>query len=129
MQTNRWSRGRFVLGCDVIDRDRSEANQYSARKETIVRPFFSEASAAESFRSRWGSVRGAPLFNSHTSPIAAPHVLQGTANTCFAVRSLVFTDFMMPQLLRWKLFTIAHFIPKIGPEPFANPIGSTPLPA
>src|SRR5271156_3355218 len=51
----------------------------------------STASAAESFRSRCGSVRGAPVCSSQTSPIAAPHVLQGTDNICFGVSSLVFT--------------------------------------
>jgi hypothetical protein len=53
--------------------------------------FISTTSAAESFRSRWGSVREVPVFSSHTSPMAAPQVVQGTANICFAVRSLVFT--------------------------------------
>ena len=56
-----------------------------------LRDLVSAASAAESFRSRWGSVRGAPVCNSQASPIAAPQVLQGTDNTCFGVSSLVFT--------------------------------------
>jgi hypothetical protein len=53
--------------------------------------FVSTASAAESFRSRCGSVRGAPVCSSQTSPIAAPQVLQGTDNICLKVSSLVFT--------------------------------------
>src|SRR5579864_8795054 len=50
----------------------------------------STASAAESFRCRCGSVRRAPVCSSHASPVAAPHVGQGTLNICFAVSSLVF---------------------------------------
>src|ERR1700722_15661249 len=49
------------------------------------RVLVSAASAAESFRSLCGSVRGAPVFSSQASPIAAPQVLQGTDNTCFRV--------------------------------------------
>jgi hypothetical protein len=56
-----------------------------------LRDFVSAASVAESFRSRWGSVRGAPVCNSQASPIAAPQVIQGTDNICFGVSSLVFT--------------------------------------
>ncbi len=54
--------------------------------------FASTASAAESLRSRCGSVRGAPVCSSQTSPMAAPHVVQGTSNICFGVSSLVFTN-------------------------------------
>ena len=57
-----------------------------------LRIFVSTASAAESFRSRCGSVRGAPVCSSQISPIAAPQVLQGTDNICFGVSSLVFTN-------------------------------------
>jgi hypothetical protein len=53
--------------------------------------FFSAAFAAENFRSRWESVRGAPVFSSQASPIDAPHVVQGTESTSLAVRCLVFT--------------------------------------
>ena len=53
--------------------------------------FVSTASAAESFRSRCGSVRGAPVCSSHTSPTAAPQVVQGTDNICFGVSSVDFT--------------------------------------
>lgn len=52
---------------------------------------FSTASAAKSFRSRCGSVRGPPECSSQASPIAAPQVSQGTDNICFGVSSLVFT--------------------------------------
>jgi hypothetical protein len=52
--------------------------------------FISTASAADSFRSRCGSVRRAPVRSSHASPIAAPQVGQGTDNICLAVSSLVF---------------------------------------
>lgn len=52
---------------------------------------FSTASAASSFRSRWGSVRGAPVCNSQASPTAAPQVPQGTDSICFGVSSFVFT--------------------------------------
>jgi hypothetical protein len=52
--------------------------------------FSSTASAAESFRSRCGSVRGAPVCSSQGSLAAAPQVVQGTANICFGVSSLVF---------------------------------------
>src|SRR5258706_16236230 len=51
----------------------------------------STASAAESLRSRWGSLRWAPVFSSHGSSIAAPQVGQGTENICFKVSSLAFT--------------------------------------
>jgi hypothetical protein len=57
----------------------------------IFAVYFPTVSAAESFRSRCGSVRGAPVCSSQASPIAAPQVLQGTDNTCFGVSSLVFT--------------------------------------
>jgi hypothetical protein len=53
--------------------------------------FVSRASAAESFRSRCGSVRGAPVCSSQASPAAAPQVVQGTDNISFGVSSLVFT--------------------------------------
>jgi hypothetical protein len=52
--------------------------------------FISTASAEDSFRSRCGSVRKAPVWSSHASPVAAPQVGQGTDNICFAVSSLVF---------------------------------------
>jgi hypothetical protein len=53
--------------------------------------FASAASAAESFRSRCGSVRGAPVCSSQASPTAAPQVVQGTDSICFGVSSFVFT--------------------------------------
>jgi hypothetical protein len=56
-----------------------------------LRSFVSTASAAESFRSRWGSVRGAPVCSSQTSPTAAAQVVQGTDNICLGVSSLAFT--------------------------------------
>ena len=56
-----------------------------------LRDLASTASAAESFRSRWGSVRGAPVWSSQASPTAAPHVIHGTEDICFGVSSLVFT--------------------------------------
>jgi hypothetical protein len=49
------------------------------------------ASAAVSFRSRCGSVRGAPECSSQTSLIAAPQVGQGTDNVWLGVSSLAFT--------------------------------------
>ena len=52
--------------------------------------FISTASAAESFRSRCGSVRGAPELSSQTSPVAAPQVGQRRDTICFEVSSLVF---------------------------------------
>lgn len=56
---------------------------------------FSTVSAAASFRSRWGSVRGAPVCNSQTSPMAAPQVPQGTDSICFGVSSFDFTNIKM----------------------------------
>ena len=53
--------------------------------------FVSRASAAESFRSRCGSVRNAPVCSSQASLIAAPQVGQGTDCICFSVSSFVFT--------------------------------------
>ena len=53
--------------------------------------FASMASAAESFLSRCGSVRGSPVWSSQTSPMAAPQVSHGTEDICWAVSSLVFT--------------------------------------
>lgn len=47
--------------------------------------------AADSFRSRCGSVHGAPVCSSQTSRTAALQVSQGTDNICFGVSSLVFT--------------------------------------
>ena len=57
----------------------------------LSRSFASMASAAVSFRSRCGSVRGAPECSSQTSPIAAPQVGQGTDNVWLGVSSLTFT--------------------------------------
>jgi hypothetical protein len=57
--------------------------------------FVSTASAAESLRSRWGWLRGAPECSSQAFPIAAPQVVQGTDNICSGVSSLVFTIFIM----------------------------------
>jgi len=51
----------------------------------------STVSAAESFRSRWGSVRKVPVCSSQASSAAAPQVGQGTESICFRVSSLVFT--------------------------------------
>ncbi len=56
-----------------------------------LRGLASTTSAAESFLSRCGSVRGAPVGSSQTSPIAAPQVLQRTDNISFGVSSLLFT--------------------------------------
>jgi hypothetical protein len=53
--------------------------------------FASTASAAASFRSLCGSVRGAPVCSSQTSPMAAPQVAQSTDSICFGVSSLLFT--------------------------------------
>jgi hypothetical protein len=53
--------------------------------------FVSTASTAESFRSRCGSLRRAPVCSSQASPVAAPQVGQGTDKICFGVSSLVFT--------------------------------------
>jgi hypothetical protein len=51
--------------------------------------FVSIASAAESFRSRCGSVRGAPECSKQRSPGATPHVGQETEDNCFVVRSVI----------------------------------------
>jgi len=48
------------------------------------------ASMAANFRSKCGSLRGAPECNSQPSPAAAPHVGQGTEDTCSGVSSLFF---------------------------------------
>jgi hypothetical protein len=53
--------------------------------------FVPMASAAESFRSRCGSVRRAPACSSHAFSVAAPQVGQGTDNICLRVSSLLFT--------------------------------------
>src|ERR1700730_13026013 len=62
--------------------------------------FLSRASAAESFRSRCGSVRRAPVCSSQASWLLAPQVGQGTDNICLRVRSLVFTatGYRLPQV-------------------------------
>jgi hypothetical protein len=59
--------------------------------------FFCIASAADSFRSRWGSNRKAPVWSSQASPMAAPQVPQSTDSICFGVNSLVFTFGIMPD--------------------------------
>src|SRR5882724_2050979 len=51
--------------------------------------FFSIASAAESFRSTCGSVRGEPECNKQGSPGPTPQVGQGTDDNCSGVRSLM----------------------------------------
>lgn len=67
-----------------------------SQREGIYQPlgsrrilFCSIASAAESLRSTCGSERGAPEFNKQRSPVATPHVGQGTENNCFTVRWLI----------------------------------------
>ena len=49
--------------------------------------FRSIASAAESFRSTWGSMRGAPECSKQRAPAATPHVGHGTESNCFGVKS------------------------------------------
>jgi hypothetical protein len=49
----------------------------------------SMASAAESFRSTWGSERGAPEWRRQRSPTATPQVGQGTEESCAEVRSFI----------------------------------------
>src|ERR1700722_13069350 len=58
--------------------------------------FFCIASASDSFLSRWGSNRKAPVCSSQASPMAAPQVVQSTDSVCFRVSSLVFTFRIMP---------------------------------
>src|SRR5271154_4977117 len=48
------------------------------RSAYLLADFFSATSVAESFRSRWGSVRNAPVCSSQGSPMAAPQVEQMT---------------------------------------------------
>src|ERR1700756_4829197 len=76
--------------------------------------FVSTASDAESFRSRCGSVRRAPVCSSHASPIAAPQVEQGTDNICFSVSSLVFTTTLcnVRQLGKCSIMLIFNALPK-----------------
>ncbi len=57
----------------------------------FFRNFASTASAAESLRSRCGSVRKAPECSSQGSSIAAAQVGQGTEWICWRVSSLLFT--------------------------------------
>jgi hypothetical protein len=71
--------------------------------------FISTASAAESFRSRCGSVRGAPVCSSHTSPTAAPHVVQGTDSICLGVSSLAFTTIGILHSAAGIMFNNAQF--------------------
>ena len=52
--------------------------------------FVSIASAAANFRSTCDSERGAPECSTQHSPAAAPHVGQGTEDTCLDVSSLFF---------------------------------------
>jgi len=52
--------------------------------------FFSIASAAESFRSTCGSVRGLPECSKQGSPAPTPQVGQGTDDNCSGVKSLIF---------------------------------------
>src|ERR1035437_5405996 len=73
---------------DVLLAQRSAASPTGCYR---LLEFAATASAAESFRSRCGSVRGAPVCSSQTSSVAAPQVGQGTDNICFGVSSLVFT--------------------------------------
>jgi hypothetical protein len=54
------------------------------------RPLFrSIASAAESFRSTWGSERGPPECSKQRAPAATPHVGHGTESNCFGVKSAI----------------------------------------
>ena len=74
--------------------------------------FFCIASAADSFLSRWGSNRGAPVCSSQASPMAAPQVVQSTDSVSFSVSSLVFTFRIMPHLPNGKcsiLLTLSKY--------------------
>ena len=76
--------------------------------------FVSRTSAADSFRSRCGSVRRAPVCSSQASPIAAPQVLQGTDNICFGVSSLLFTVTLcnVPADGKWSILHILNIFAK-----------------
>lgn len=87
-----------------------------------LRVFFFGASAAESFRSRCGSVRGAPVCSSQASPIIAPQVSQGTDNIFFGVSSLVFTGRRMQHFRHGKMFNIAHSEHMIQAAVFEFPV-------
>jgi hypothetical protein len=77
-----------MLGvCAIVVKPQLEELEWRYR----LPDFVSTTSAADSFRSRCGSVRKAPECSSQASSIAAPQVGQGTDNICFGVRSLVFT--------------------------------------
>ena len=74
----------------------------------------STASAAESFRSRCGSVRGAPVCSPQASAAAAPQVGQGTDKICFNVSSLLFIapQCTVPQSKRWSILLIFNTLAK-----------------
>src|SRR5579864_6286406 len=68
----------------------------------------STASAAESFRSRCGSVRRAPVCSSHASPVAALHVGQGTDNICFGSEFFGFHCQIVQRFAAARMLNIAH---------------------
>ena len=82
--------------------------------------FFCIASAADSFLSRWGSNRGAPVCSSQASPMAAPQVVQSTDSVSFSVSSLVFTFRIMPHPPNRKcsiLLTLSKYWATVGLTP------------
>jgi len=95
----------------------------SSQAVIVCSASFSTASAAESFRSRCGSVRRAPVCSSQASWLVAPQVGQGTDNICLRVRSLVFTaiGYCLPQLEicsisdTFALLQVSEFF--LGPPP------------
>jgi hypothetical protein len=92
----------------------------AGRKEIHLRPgsrgilLLSTASAAESFRSTCGSERGAPEYSKQRSPAATPHVGQGTANNCFAVRSRFLIWIQCPKTNRKTIPYRTLFAPGVG---------------
>jgi hypothetical protein len=61
---------RNIIGGGLITSENSQKPTVPYRRLSFI-GFVSTNSAAESFRSRCGSVRGAPLFSSQGSPTAA----------------------------------------------------------
>src|SRR6266481_3561581 len=74
-----FSRHRIMLGCK---RSCTFSKSHWFFRYHLL-DFASTASAAQSLRSLCASVRGAPVFSSQGSVIAAPHVGQATENICF----------------------------------------------
>jgi hypothetical protein len=62
---------------------------YQGLRRCLYAAFLSATTRAENFRSKCGSERGAPEWNTQRSPAGTPQVGQGTEDICLGVSSFL----------------------------------------